>query len=904
MNVLTDRQLVAQVAGWKRKLAKENPTYFGVRTDLEYLGDDSIIVEDETYRVKACRSDLEARELLAEANQATKAILLFRTQHNKLGPDLLARFAARRLLAIDPTAALKELFGVKTIDPRISDHKTLIEALVLKASQGNGNRSAVGVLDADLAWSVLLELPEFSKNRPDLIKLLRMSVNETSWDAIGKLESDIAALFFDWIGERSGSALSYISDAIVQGTDPELLLPIGLCLGPLFKKCQSDEENIRVIARGRLEPYLAGKTIDPESADLWYRAALSACDGLDTSPERALAKKRALAQKVDNLLSALKAEAIAGELQFSLLGIESCFNEYAEALASYLRRKGQNGLIDLCRAQHRLENHGLSQHLEYRTRIEQSRMGARLAVWTKQDDLPALGSSLAAKMQHYFKSSSYTDRALVSIANSDERVDIEKVYEKVRKSAAQIRVEEQLKIAQSVAEWNTAPHDNSILKVEDIIGQLVAPLAKQRKVLLLVLDGMSCSVFSELVEDLTRRDWLTIGRDGKSQAALAAIPSVTAISRKALFSGKIDCEDKRTELVAFRENEALASVSTKAKPKLFLKGTLSEAGNTTLSTEVRNTLEDLNQQVVSILLNVVDDQLSGSDQLKITWEVDKLHFLRQILDSACVGERTVVLVSDHGNVLELNQTQKIGEKLTGGDRYRDDGDLIDSANEVRIEGSRIERATGQRSVVTAATDRIRYSSKKAGYHGGSADMELVIPVAILQKGQDETPDGWDYVDLIAPDWWQWDSDTADSADSTPISRPRKRKVKAPAKTETLNLELFAKDTPEEAEATWVDTLFNSAVFNEQFDSLGRTPLKKPMIRTFMNIMERRKGAAPMVTVAAEMGLPAMRLRGMVAQLRRLFNIDGYEIVAEKAETAHITFDKPMVLKQFAINVEN
>lgn len=897
MNVLTDRQLVAQVAGWKRKLAKETPNYFGVRTDLEYIGSDSITVEDETYRVKACRSDLEARELLCAATQGTKAILLFRTQHNKLGPDLLARFAARRLLAIDPTAALKELFGVKTIDPRISDHKILIEALVLKAAQGYGQRSAVGVLDADLAWSVLLEQPEIAGNRPDLIKLLRMSIDPVAWDAIARLEPEIAALFFKWIGERGGSALDYICDAIVkQGTAPELLLPIGLCLGPLFKKCQDDEENVRVIARGRLEPYLAGKTIDPESADLWYRAALSACDGLNPS------QKRALAQKVDNLLSALKAEALSTELQYSLLGIENCFNNFAEALASYLRRKGQNGLPELCIAQHRLESHGLSGHLEYRTRIEQSNMACRLAVWTKREEMPTLGSSLSAQMQHYFSSSSYADRALVSIANSDERADIENVYEKVRKSAAQIRVEEQIKMAKAVAEWNADPQDHSILRVEDIINQLVAPLAKQRKVLLLVLDGMSCSVFSELVEDLTRRDWLTIGKDDKSNAALAAIPSLTAISRKALFSGKVDHQDKRTEVVAFRESESLAPVSIKSKPKLFLKGDLSEAGNTTLSTEVRDTLENLNQQVVSILLNVVDDQLSGSDQLKITWEVDKLHFLRQILESACVGERTVILVSDHGNVLELNQTQKIGEKLKGGDRYRDEGELIDPVNEIRIEGTRVEQATGQRAVVTAATDRIRYSGKKAGYHGGCADMELVIPIAILQKGQEDTPEGWDYVDLIAPDWWQWDSNESDVEEVSKASaRPRKRKTTAKVEPDTLNLELSLQETSEQTEAAWIDSLFNSEVFKEQFESLGRTPLKKAMVRSFVNIMAQRKGAAPMTVLASEMGLPAMRLRGMIAQLRRLFNIDGYEIVSEEKDTSRITFDTSMALKQFSVN---
>ena len=311
-------------------------------------------------------------------------------------------------------------------------------------------------------------------------------------------------------------------------------------------------------------------------------------------------------------------------------------------------------------------------------------------------------------------------------------------------------------------------------------------------------------------------------------------------------------------------------------------------------------MESSSHQVVSVLLNVVDDQLSGSDQLKIDWEVDSIRHLAQILESASVGERTIILTSDHGNVIELNQTRKIGEKIVGGDRYREDGEIVDVDHEVRIEGQRIEQATGKAAVVVAATDQVRYASKKAGYHGGCADMEIVIPLAVLQRNANDAPDGWDFVDLVPPQWWHLETSETPQSTATPKPRSKKRaKAKEPEEPLLFELPLANETQPEESH--WVCELLACSVFEAQLESLGRTPLKKEMIHSFLKIMDQRKGAAPMTILASEMGLPAMRLRGMIAQLRRLFNIDGYEIVSEETETSRVLFDTSMALKQFAVS---
>src|SRR5262249_10377483 len=64
--------------------------------------------------------------------------------------------------------------------------------------------------------------------------------------------------------------------------------------------------------------------------------------------------------------------------------------------------------------------------------------------------------------------------------------------------------------------------------VERILDEVVAPLAAQAPVLVILLDGMSPAVARELLADVTRLDWAPLGPEGRPvRPGLATIPCVT-----------------------------------------------------------------------------------------------------------------------------------------------------------------------------------------------------------------------------------------------------------------------------------------------------------------------------------------------------------------------------------------
>ena len=69
---------------------------------------------------------------------------------------------------------------------------------------------------------------------------------------------------------------------------------------------------------------------------------------------------------------------------------------------------------------------------------------------------------------------------------------------------------------------------------------IVAPLAADSPVLVIVIDGMSVAVCRELLADLTRHEWVALCEPGGTfnRPGIATIPSVTEFSRTSLLTGR------------------------------------------------------------------------------------------------------------------------------------------------------------------------------------------------------------------------------------------------------------------------------------------------------------------------------------------------------------------------------
>ena len=73
--------------------------------------------------------------------------------------------------------------------------------------------------------------------------------------------------------------------------------------------------------------------------------------------------------------------------------------------------------------------------------------------------------------------------------------------------------------------------------------------------------------------------------------------------------------------------------------------------------------------------------------------------------------------------------------------------------EIALKGKRIKAASGMDEVLLAWNSKLRYASKRNGYHGGCAPAEALVPFATCRYGT-KAAEGWSIRDEAAPDWWQ------------------------------------------------------------------------------------------------------------------------------------------------------
>src|SRR3954451_1933422 len=150
---MTPQRLQPHLEGWL-KVARPG-TNFLVHLDGEWTGSEQLRVGPEILDVRVCRSELAVREQLVRERPDGKHLLLL-TPADIRAQDLLARVSGRKVRRLDAWEAVQRLFGVQRIDPLLTKHKWMAEALVESAPITGYPKSGSQVLDADRAWQELL----------------------------------------------------------------------------------------------------------------------------------------------------------------------------------------------------------------------------------------------------------------------------------------------------------------------------------------------------------------------------------------------------------------------------------------------------------------------------------------------------------------------------------------------------------------------------------------------------------------------------------------------------------------------------------------------------------------------------------------------------------------------------
>lgn len=259
------------------------------------------------------------------------------------------------------------------------------------------------------------------------------------------------------------------------------------------------------------------------------------------------------------------------------------------------------------------------------------------------------------------------DWARLSLRSGDPVQGLSETYARLFDAVTKLREQQAKQFAQLLADWTAAgSQSDEVIPIERVLEQVVAPLAAENPVLVIVIDGMSVAVCRELLSDLTRHEWMAICEPGRNfnRPAVATLPSVTEFSRTSLLCGRLQGGAANDERAGFAEHPALlARCRATHPPLLFHRATLQEAEDALLSADVRHEIGSAHRKIVGVVVNAVDDHLLKGGQIDTRWSRDEIKVLPALLHEARTARRLVVLLADHGHVLDC-QTRYV-EKGTG-----------------------------------------------------------------------------------------------------------------------------------------------------------------------------------------------------------------------------------------------
>ena len=871
----------------------------GLRSPVKRAWPDLVERRGRRFRLSWCDSELQLRECLdaAEDDGGEGAILLTPLDGSRLSGDVLMRLPRARLEQTDRWTALRAAFQARDIDPRLRGQGWLADLLLERAPPVGYPPAPGAMLDLETAWQTLwekvLQLPE---GRADGVALLQWTLDPVRLQQFLTLPDQARIAVTEHVVDPAGMVVLR-SARSGRGADA---LAIGLVCGVLFADdvMRPDLRDAAV----RLEPALGNTAIAPDAGRALAMAARNVLKDLFANDP---ATARTAQAQASTLLSEIRADAFAALSPALEVGLEARIRDAGMALGAATTAGTMDEAHRAWNLVRQAREHDRAP--EQQGRIDRLTMAARLSMWLAGRRQPAPVSFQAACLA-YAQDRAFVDRARSACRSGDPISEVAAAYAQQRALATQRREAENQAFATMLAQWNSAgSFGTEPYPIERLLEQVAVPIGREAPLLVLVLDGLSVSIWRDLADSIARLGWFEMWPVGRSAppVAVATMPSVTEISRASLLCGTLTRGDQGSERTGFAAHPGLFGISRAGKPpRLFHKADL--GGGPELEPAVRDALVDPQQHVVGIVHNAVDAQLSGSDQIDINWSTESLRQVLSVLRFARDANRIVLVVADHGHVIEAGTRQN---GSWGSDRWRAPGPA--GTGEIAMAGGRVVSPGGGNAIVAAWSEQVRYSSKRAGYHGGVSPQEMLIPIGVLGARQ-TTPAGWDRAPPSEPSWWRGLDELAVNAVAekhsapgfAPVPRPRQADQRqselfvAPVVTAATELAAAVPVPGAPAPPAWIADLIGSESYAVQRRLAGRGAPTDEQVAAVLVALSTRGGRLSRATLAQTMALPLLRVGGVVSASRRVLNLDQAQVLREEGD--EVVFNELLARTQFGL----
>lgn len=850
------------------------------------------------FALRWCESSLAIREALCDVERhdpaAAGLVVITPLATHELAEDIAARLARGRVFQPEGWDMVRQLFQAKETDARLGRYAWMPQTLIDGAAQGPYPPVANGFLGLEAAWQeVLQRFLRIPAARPDAVSLLTWSMTSGAATTLDQLPAAARADVMRWLTEAAGSAGEMVLGCIEAGRTADAL-PLGLVCGVVFAP-EGEGQAALGQAAIRLERFVNDKHIGVAEGRAWARAAdqVVRAAGLDAT--------RAMLDRADSLLRDLRVAEFAHLSDMLPTALDQRLQDLALAVSAHVAEPTEANLAQVELQADRALRHTLM--TAQPPRAERVEMARRLSRWLLTAPRPAAPLQTAVTWQS--DEGAFVDWARFRLLGGDEVPELSQAYSACREALIARRNKFAKPFAQALIEWNANKPsvDGRLVPVESVLERVLAPIASSHPTLLLVMDGLSVSIFRELFARSASHGWAEMVPSdiGQPMVGVAALPTVTEVSRASLLCGRLTLGASAQEKSGFASHAALLAQSRPgAPPRLFHKGELADATN--LAPEVRAAVADPHQRVIGVVYNAVDDHLSGPDQLHQRWALEDLRLLLPLLREAREARRVVVITADHGHLLEDGTTQLAGGES---DRWRPGTDGR-GPHELVVSGGRVVSSDGSNAVVCLWGESTRYGGRKNGYHGGLSPQEVTVPLSVMVPLGMSLP-GWTPAPPAQPEWWELppitkakEAKPAFAGTIAPPVRPSGRKPTAQAGQPQLFDTTELPPAPAPAAPDWISALLSGAIYASQRKLAARVALPDDTMRSLLTALSERGGKLSRAALAQRLSLPEMRLGGMLSAVRRMLNVDQAPVLVVDEAAGTVELNLALLQQQFRL----
>ncbi|MGW1524483.1 BREX-2 system phosphatase PglZ [Streptomyces sp. NPDC002159] len=842
-------------------------------------------------------TDAWHRHLAGDGDEDSVLVVTGTVPPEQLGLDLRAHAVRRHPLPVDRAEIVAQLFGAADLDRRMLGEHWLLDAL-LQAEPLDGWPRVGAVLTRDRAVRALLAArvglgdPASDTLDLDADALFAWTRTPAGPSLYADLPEEEQHGLETWLGRTVGPAAPTLltltaesrgGDALPLGVLASAALSTGsaqaagFALGTLFGPALASFDTLRPFA---------------DAATGVLTRWIAQAEGPTAPAGAARSRVVAVLERADRLA----ADARLTDLVRGDRLLPSGYLGRLRTLAACLGSRGEGATALAESALRDVEAHQLA--ALYAESTETARTAVRLMRWLAAD--PASPVTVSEAVREHLASSGWADLAIGVLAEGDASRDaaVGEAYRRLIGAARERRAALDARFAGLLASWSETAcqqANGGALLIEDVLARAAAPLAQGGgRPLILVLDGMSADVAVRIAGELDGRAWNEIvpatakGTLPVRQAAVSMLPSVTRVSRASLLSGRPSeggQAAERTGLTAFWRKRHRGA-------HLFHKGGYEGPPGHRLAPELVQALAS--DDIVAVVVNTIDDALAdGREGTTGRWGLTDIGKLPDLLNAARDYGRPVVLVSDHGHIVDRTERGHQPAEVTGvrGARWRtgDPGD-----GEVALSGPRV--LTDGRRITAAWRDDLRYTARQAGYHGGASLAEVTVPVLTLVPSGGAVPSGWVLLppESAEPAWWK-ESDTAAAPEAAPQGAEE-----PPAGLHAPKAEPARRATPS-GRLTLGQRTVRSAPYRTQREFVRAAPTDKA-VEAALDALDVAGGKlTPGAVAAAAQAATGKSQRNparFATMLERLLNIDGYPVLQLVESGRTVQLDRALLSQQF------